>query len=280
MELGIITDSASDLSPAAAGELGVGLVPLYVQVGSARYKDWRELDPDGLYGQIRQGAHPSTEPPAIEDFIEVYERYLRHYDRLLSIHLSGETSLTVERARKAADKVAPGRIRIFDSRTVSGGLSALVYRAAECAVMGWEEEAIVAELRRIQREDAIFFSVASLEHLVRGGRLPRIGQAIGDLLGLRPILTVQDGKIRTVRAVRESAVAQNLVKQALEPLKGRRVRVTVAHADAPAEMLEEIKELTNKAGVLLDKGRVIRMGSIVTAHTGLGTLGVHAYPVA
>jgi DegV family protein with EDD domain len=280
MELGIITDSASDLSPAAAGELGVGLVPLYVQVGSARYKDWRELEPDGLYARIRQGAHPSTEPPSVGDFVEVYERYLRHYDRLLSIHLSGETSLTVERAREAADRVAPGRIRVFDSRTLSGGVSAMVYRAAECAAMGWEEEAIVAELRRIQREDAIFFSVASLEHLVRGGRLPRIGQAIGDLLGLRPILTVQDGKVKTVRAVREGTVVQNLVKQVLEPLKGKRVRVTIAHADAPSGMLEEIKDLVGKSGVLLDRGRVIRMGSIVTAHTGLGTLGLHAYPVA
>jgi DegV family protein with EDD domain len=258
----------------------VGLVPLYVQVGSARYKDWRELDPDGLYGQIRQGAHPSTEPPSVEDFIEVYGRYLRHYDRLLSIHLSGETSLTLERARAAADKIAPGRIRIFDSRTVSGGLSALVYRAAECAAMGWEEEAIVSELRRIQRESTIGFSVASLEHLVRGGRLPRIGQTIGDWLGLRPILTVQDGKIKMMRVVREGAVVQNLLKQVLEPFKGRRVRVTIAHADAPGEMLEEMKALIHKAGVLLDKGRVIRMGSIVTAHTGLGTLGVHAYPVA
>lgn len=279
MELGIVTDSASDLSPVAARELGVGLVPLYVQVGPTRFKDWRELDPDGLYGQIRQGAHPSTEPPTVEDFLEVYERHLRHFDRLLSIHLSGETSLTVERAREAADKIAPGRIRVFDSRTVSGGVSALVYRAAECAAMGWDEEAILGELRRIQREDSMFFSVASLEHLVRGGRLPKIGQAIGDLLGLRPILTVKEGKIKTVRAVRENTVAQTLVKNLLEPLKGRRVRVTVAHADAPAEMLEEIKELINKAGVTLDKGRVIRMGSIVTAHTGLGTLGLHAYPV-
>ncbi|MER3442991.1 MAG: DegV family protein [Armatimonadota bacterium] len=279
MELGIITDSASDLSPTAARELSVGLVPLYVQVGPTRFKDWRELDPDALYGQIRQGAHPSTEPPTVEDFLEVYERHLRHFDRLLSIHLSGEISLTVERAREAADKIAPGRIRVFDSRTVSGGVSALVYRATECAAMGWDEEAILGELRRIQREDSIFFSVASLEHLVRGGRLPKIGQAIGDLLGLRPILTVKEGKIKTVRAVRENAVAQVLVKNLLEPLKGRRVRVTVAHADVPAEMLEEIKELINKAGVTLDKGRVIRMGSIVTAHTGLGTLGLHAYPV-
>ncbi|MBL2928699.1 DegV family protein, partial [Klebsiella pneumoniae] len=82
--------------------------------------------------------------------------HLRHFDLLLSIHLSGETSLTVERAREAADKIAPGRIRVFDSRTVSGGVSALVYRAAECAAMGWDEEAILGELRRIQREDSMF----------------------------------------------------------------------------------------------------------------------------
>jgi fatty acid-binding protein DegV len=95
------------------------------------HKDWQELTPDALYQAMRAGAEPVTEPPSVEDFAEVYERYLQVYDRLLSLHVSGELSKTVERAREAALKVAPTRIRVVDSGMVSAGLGAMVLRAVE-----------------------------------------------------------------------------------------------------------------------------------------------------
>jgi fatty acid-binding protein DegV len=95
VDLGLVTDSAADLSPKVLQEEAVGLVPICVQFWGRRYKDWQELTPDALYQAIRAGAEPVTEPPGVEDFAEVYERYLQVYDRLLSLHVSGELSKTV-----------------------------------------------------------------------------------------------------------------------------------------------------------------------------------------
>jgi fatty acid-binding protein DegV len=76
VDLGLITDSAADLSPKVLQEEAVGLVPIYVHFLGRRYKDWQELTPDALYQAMRAGAEPVTELPGVEDFAEVYERYL------------------------------------------------------------------------------------------------------------------------------------------------------------------------------------------------------------
>ncbi len=272
-----MTDTAADLSPQVAEEAGVMLVPIYVRLGEKRFRDWVELSPDGLYQAMRQGAQPTTEPPEVEDFAEVYERALHLYDRLLSIHVSGELSKTVERAREAAQRVAPRRIRVLDSRMVSAGLGAMVLRGAEMLRQGREEEEIVAEMERIQAS-SLYFSVADLSHLARNGRLPRFGQIVGDLLGLRPILRLEGGHIRFLRVVREEGVPEALARLLREEFagSGRPLRVTLVHSEAKPEWLGELKARL-EASLRLKRGRIVRSGATVTANVGLGALAVHAY---
>jgi DegV family protein with EDD domain len=275
VDLGLITDSAADLSPKVLQEEAVGLVPIYVHFLGRRYKDWQELTPDALYQAMRAGAEPVTEPPSVEDFAEVYERYLQVYDRLLSLHVSGELSKTVERAREAALKVAPTRIRVVDSGMVSAGLGAMVLRAVEMLKGGAEEEEVVREMERMKRS-SLYFSVADLSHLARNGRLPRFGEVVGNLLGLRPILRIEKGHIRFLKVVRESAVPEALARLVLEEFRGRAARITIAHADAKGEWLEGLKRALEGA-LRLERGRITRSGATIAANVGLGALAVHAY---
>jgi degV family protein len=275
VDLGLVTDSASDLSPKVLQDEAVGLVPVYVHVGGRRYKDWQELTPDALYQAMRAGAEPVTEPPSVEDFAEVYERYLQVYDRLLSLHVSGELSKTVERAREAALKVAPTRIRVVDSGMVSAGLGAMVLRAVEMLKGGAEEEEVVREMERLKRS-SLYFSVADLSHLARNGRLPRFGEVVGNLLGLRPILRIEKGHIRFLKVARESAVPEALARLVLEEFRGRTARITIAHTDAKSEWLEGLKRALEGA-LRLERGRITRSGATIAANVGLGALAVHAY---
>ncbi|MER3450970.1 MAG: DegV family protein [Thermus sp.] len=277
MDLGLVTDTASDLSPQVAQEMGVGLVPTYVKMAGGRYKDWKELAPDALYRAIRQGAEPVTEPPSVEDFLEIYERYLQVYDRLLSIHVSGELSKTVERAREAAQRLAPNRVRVLDSRMVSAGLGAMVIRAAEMLKEGREEGEIVAELDRLSRS-SLYFSVADLSHLARNGRLPRFGEVVGNLLGLRPLLRIENGHIRFLRVVREGSVPEALAALVAREFGRRAVRITIAHSDASPDWVNGLKAALERE-VRLDRGRITRSGATITANVGLGALAVHAYAV-
>ncbi len=275
MDLGLVTDTAADLSPKLLQEEAVGLVPIYVRMGDRRYKDWQELTPDALYQAMRAGAEPVTEPPSVEDFAEVYERHLQVYDRLLSVHVSGELSKTVERAREAALKVAPTRIRVVDSGMVSAGLGAMVLRAVEMLRGGAEEEAIVRELERL-KTSSLYFSVADLSHLARNGRLPRFGEVVGNLLGLRPILRVEKGHIRFLKVARENAVPEALANLVLGEFRGRAARITIAHTDAKSEWIEGLKRSLESA-LRLERGRITRSGATIAANVGLGALAVHAY---
>ena len=255
----------------------MGLVPIYVRLAGRRYKDWQELTPEALYQAMRAGAEPVTEPPSVEDFAEVYERHLQVYDRLLSLHVSGELSKTVERAREAALRVAPTRIRVVDSGMVSAGLGAMVLRAVEMLKKGAEEEAVVREMERLKRS-SLYFSVADLSHLARNGRLPRFGEVVGNLLGLRPILRIEKGHIRFLRVAREGAVPEALARLVLEEFRGRAARITIAHSDASSEWIEGLKRGLESA-LRLERGRVTRSGATITANVGLGALAVHVYAV-
>jgi DegV family protein with EDD domain len=275
VDLGLVTDSASDLSPKVLQDEAVGLVPVYVHVGGRRYKDWQELTPDALYQAIRAGAEPVTEPPSVEDFAEVYERHLKVYDRILSIHVSGELSKTVDRARQAALQVAPTRIRVVDSGMVSAGLGAMVLRAVEMLKRGAEEEEVVREMERMKRS-SLYFSVADLSHLTRNGRLPRFGEVVGNLLGLRPILRIEKGHIRFLKVARENAVPEALAGLVLGEFRGRTARITIAHTDAKGEWLDSLKRNLESA-LRLERGRITRSGATIAANVGLGALAVHAY---
>ncbi|ADW21944.1 DegV family protein [Thermus scotoductus] len=277
VELGLVTDTAADLSPRFLEEEAVGLVPIYVHLGGRRYKDWQELTPDALYQAIRAGAEPVTEPPGVEDFAEVYERYLQIYDRVLSLHVSGELSKTVDRAREAALKVAPTRIRVVDSGMVSAGLGAMVLRAVEMLRKGAEEEAVVREWERL-KHSSLYFSVADLSHLARNGRLPRLGEVVGNLLGLRPILRIEKGHIRFLKVVREGAVPEVLARLVLEELQGKPARITIAHTDAKSEWIEGLKKSLEGA-LRLERGRITRSGATIAANVGLGAIAIHAYSI-
>lgn len=277
VELGLVTDTAADLSPKVLQEEAVGTVPIYVHLMGCKYKDWQELTPDALYQAIRAGAEPVTEPPAVEDFVEVYERHLKVYDRLLSIHVSGELSKTVERAREAALKVAPNRIRVVDSGMVSAGLGAMVLRAVEMLKKGADEEEIVREMERMKRS-SLYFSVADLSHLARNGRLPRFGEVVGNLLGLRPILRIEKGHIRFLKVARENSVPEALARLVLDEFQGRTARITIAHTDAKSEWVDGLKRALEGA-LRLERGRITRSGATIAANVGLGALAVHAYAV-
>lgn len=275
MELGLVTDTAADLSPRVLEEEAVGLVPIYVHLAGRRYKDWQELTPDALYQAMRVGAEPVTEPPGVEDFAKIYERYLQIYDRILSLHVSGELSKTVERAREAALKVAPTRIRVVDSGMVSAGLGAMVLRAVEMQKKGADEEAIVREMERLRRT-SLYFSVADLSHLARNGRLPRFEEVVGNLLGLRPILRIEKGHIRFLKVAREGAVSEVLARLVLEEFQGRVARITIAHTDAKSEWIEGLKRGLGNT-LRLERGRITRSGATIAANVGLGAIAVHAY---
>ena len=283
----LVTDSTCDLLPSFARRRAINVVPLSVVFGKTVYKDGVDLLPDEFYQMLEGGdIFPATSPPGKGEFLEVYRRLVATGD-VVSIHISGNQSMTVEHAAEAAvdgsnefaqlrleaGGVGVPEIRIIDSKSYSVGLGMLVVFASRMIERGLGVDEITDRIEDIRERVQFIFLVDTLEYLRKGGRIGQARALFGTLLGIKPILGQVDGEVVPLDKVRGGRWAQpkviELLKDRVDP--SRPVFAAVAHASAP-KWGERLKEL------LTDNLDIVEMlegeiGPVVGAHSGPGTVG-------
>jgi len=278
MRLALVTDSTSDLSQAQAEALNIAIVPLYVHFRGTTYRDWIEITPHQIFEGMRMGAEPpTTSQPSPEDFAQVYRRLLAEHDHLLSIHLSSKLSGTVHSARLAAQEF-PGRVTVIDSQAASAGVGLMVMRARELAEEGRDLGSILAEIERLKRDHLVRFTVGSLEFLQRTGRIGRAQALVGGLLGIKPILTLNQGEVDVAGRVRgEQRAEEELLEAFRKWAQGRhRIRLHLLYSadrHAPDRLEARLRQL----GLPLEAIESSEIGAVIATHAGPGTYGYYAY---
>lgn len=278
--IAVVTDSTSCLRPEDVAGWGIDIVPLDVAADGTRYRDGVDLTPGDLAALVAAGRRITTSQPAPAAFAALYEAAAgRGVDEVVSVHLSGELSGTVRAAGLAA-QLAPLPVHVVDSRSTGMGLGFAALAAAEAARGGaWgsppDGAAVAAVAEQVGRSTAAWFVVDSLEHLRRGGRLSGAAAAFGTVLGLRPVLTLRDGRIEIAERVRTRRVARDRLHQlAVDDARGRgtAVRVAVQHLGR-AEVAEELAERI-RVTLGLDEVPVREVGAVLGGHLGIGALAV------
>lgn len=281
--LAIVTDSTSDLTPAELTALDVHRVPLYVAFQGKTHKDWVEIAPKDIVAGVQAGADlPSTSQPSPEDFAAAYRSAKdAGATEILVVTISSELSGTFQSANLAA-KEAGLPVSIVDSRGASAGVGWLVREAAELRGAGTPVADIVATLDRLKADQMVLFSVGTLEYLQKGGRIGRASAFFGGLLNIRPILTLDDGKIVPAAKARgtKKAIAEivDRVKAHASAHPGALVLDFLHIQDEAAA--QTLRQAIQDAGVAFRDGRVYEIGAVIAAHTGPGTFGVYAHVVA
>ena len=281
--LAIVTDSTSDLTPADLKSLDVHRVPLYVSFQGKTHKDWIEISPKDIIAGVQAGADlPSTSQPSPEDFAAAYRSAKeRGATEILVVTISGELSGTFQSANLAA-KEAGVPVSIVDSRGASAGVGWLVRRAAELRAAGTPVADIVATLDRLKAHQMVLFSVGTLDFLQKGGRVGRASAFFGGLLNIRPILTLDDGKIVPAAKARGT-------KKAIAEIVDRVRAHAAAHQGAlsldflhiqDAEAAQTLRQAIKDAGIEFRDGQVYEIGAVIAAHVGPGTFGVYAHAIA
>jgi DegV family protein with EDD domain len=271
----IVLDSTADFPDAPERYPNFRIVPLYVRFGDESFRDYVELGPREFYDRLRTSdTTPTTSQPTPGDFLATYER-LGGYERIFSVHIAGELSGTVESARRAAEELGGDRVRVIDSRTASAAIAMLalaIERRLERGTTDEEVEALVAGYAAGAR---LLFTVDTLEFLRRGGRIGRARAMAGQLLNVKPILTITDGEVVPIKRVRGNQKAfQEFVNQfeSTAGPDGPELRVGIAHADAPereAALQELVRRTRPNASIELSTS----LGAVVGAHAGPGTVG-------
>ena len=270
----IVVDSTADFPEGPQRFPNWRVVPLYVRFGDESYRDYVELEPEVFYARLRSAAEtPSTSQPTPGDFLAAYEE-LTGYERILSLHIAGKLSGTIESARSAARLLDSDRVRTIDSESASAAIAMLGLAIQRRLEHGTSDDEVDELVARYRREAGLLFTVETLEYLARGGRIGRARAWAGELLSIKPILSIKEGEVLPVKRVRGNRKAFLEFASAFEA--GTRdvptLRVGIAHAAAP-ERAEALRKMVRHTRPAAEVELVTTLGPVVGTHAGPGTVG-------
>ena len=270
----IVLDSTADFPAAPDRFPNMRVVPLYVRFGEESYRDYVELGPDEFYDRLRTVSElPTTSQPTPQDFLAVYEQ-LAGYDRILSLHIASNLSGTYASAGLAAEELGGDRVRLLDSRTASAAIAMLALAIQRRLERSTTDEEIEALVERYARDTGLLFTVDTLEFLAKGGRIGRARALAGQLLNVKPVLTITDGEVVPLTRVRGwgKAMAEFEKRFTEATTDSPGLRVGIAHAQAP-DRVEALEELVRRVRPQADIEHVTSLGAVVGTHAGPGTVG-------
>jgi DegV family protein with EDD domain len=269
----IVLDSTADFPEAPKRFLNWRVVPLYVLFGDQSYRDYVELAPEEFYARLRTSeALPTTSQPTPGDFLETYEE-LGAYERIYSLHLSSVLSGTYQSATTAAATLGDDKVRVVDSETASAAIALLGLAIQRRLDHGTTDEELDALIERFKDEAHLIFTVDTLEFLRRGGRIGRASAWAGQLLHVKPILTIEREVIPLKRVRGNQKAMQEFVKAFTSTTEDvPTLKVGIAHADAP-ERAEQLRKMVRHERPEAEIELITTLGAVVGTHAGPGTVG-------
>ena len=218
MTVRIITDSASDIVDSNEPQLTV--LPLGITFGSTTYRDGVDLSHRRFYELLVEGDElPKTSQVTPYEFAAAMRAAREAGEEVVAITVSSELSGTYESAVAAASEVGGG-VRVVDSRNVCVGERVLVEYALRLVREGAGANEVVSALERVRGDVAVVALLDTLEYLRRGGRVPAAAAAVGQLLAIKPVVAVEDGKVVLLGKARGSRNGRNLLTQQVERAGG------------------------------------------------------------
>lgn len=271
----IVLDSTADFPDAPERFPNFRVVPLYVRFGDESFRDYVEIDPTTFYERLQASAElPTTSQPTPGDFLAVYEELAPHYEHILSLQLSSTLSGTFQSAQTAAEMLGGGKVRVIDTRTVSASLALMAVGVQQRLEAGTTDEEVDAFVARYQREHRLLFTVNTLEYLARGGRIGKAAAFAGNLLNVKPILTLRDGEVIPLKRVRGNQKAFEEFRTLFESTStdSPSLKIGIAHAAAP-ERLAALRELVERVRPQAEIQIATQLGAVIGTHAGPGTIG-------
>lgn len=279
----VVTDTTQYAPQQLLDEHGIHTVSLYVNEGGKATRESDLGDFSAFYERLRTATElPTTSQPSIGDFLEVYEPLAGAGHDIVSVHLAGGISGTVESARQAAQELMSAnpqrRVEVIDSRKACGALTLAALAGSAVARAGGDVDAVAARVREACETVRLWFAVDTLEYLRRGGRIGAAQAWMGGALKIKPILTV-DGEITPVERVRTSGRA---FERMVEFLRSQQ-------ADGHDAWIVQHIQAPDVAERLVAAGRdvfgceplmVSEIGPVIGAHVGPGLLGVGGGPAS
>ncbi len=275
-EIAIVTDSVSDLTLEDIKDLPIKIVPLKLDIKGEIYKDGLEISKQQFWHyMIDEKIVIKTSQPAPQEISNVYNKlFERGYKKIISIHLSGKLSGTLQAARVAKSLTnRENDIELVDSMGASLLQGILVLEAAKKAKKKESFNSIINWANNYKNKGKLLIIIPELTYLERGGRIGKASSAIGGLLKMKPILTVTQGEVTIEKKVLGEHNAQKYIeKYVKDESKKQSLIMCTAWGGTPTE-LESLTKVQNE---ILKESKI--HGAILNREIG-GVIGAHAGPI-
>jgi DegV family protein with EDD domain len=278
MTIKIVTDSLCDLPLAVALSHGITVVPAYINVNGQSYLDGIELTRENFYESLPgYDPLPTTSVPGMDVFLQTYHRLAAEgVSDIISIHVASTLSNMADVATLAAKEIqitSAGQVavHIVDSGQLSLGQGYMALAAAEAAAAGAEINEVLALIRNLMPRTYVFAALDTMEYLRRSGRVSRLVAGVGNLLQIKPIIIVHEGKIAMERARTMRGAIQRLLER-LNGL-GRFDQLSMVHSND----LCRVEELRASIQHLFPPGKpsyCVEVTPTIGTHIGPGAVGV------
>ncbi len=272
MAVSVVTDSVASIPAQTSRELGIEVVSLWINDGERHEAD-SDIDLPEFYRRLADmRVLPTSSQPSLESMVNAFTEAVQRGADVLGVFISEKMSGTVESARLAAqmvlEKFPSARIEIVDSRSNSMQEGLCAVAAAQAAMAGETLDRCVSAARDTISRTRYLFTPATLEYLQRGGRIGTASALLGNLLQIRPILTVADGQTTTFAKVRtQSRALTEIARTFAEDVRDHGLEYVVVHYigdKAPAEQFaRELVEPVAGAPV-----QVVPVSAVVGLHVG------------
>jgi len=274
-KVAIVTDSTGYIPQELIDQYKIPVAPLVVIWGEETLRDDIDIKPVEFYNRLKTAkVMPSTSQPPIPDFEKIFGRLHEEGYEILAILISSFLSGTIASAEQAKKNLPEAAIEIFDSLSTAMELGFQVLAAARAAADGASMAECLATVEKAQNNSGIIFAVDTLEFLHRGGRIGGGSRYLGTVLQLKPLLTIEEGKIDALERVRTKKKAHaRLSDIVVERLAGKpNIRLATLNADAA----EDANILLEKTCERLDVVEKIHseVSPVIGTHVGPGTVGM------
>ncbi len=280
MKVAIITDSNSGITQEEGKQLGIRIVPMPFMINGEEYLEDITLTQQEFYAKLGEGSDISTSQPSPESIMALWDEVLEEYDEIVHIPMSSGLSGSCQTAMMLAEDY-DGKVEVVNNQRISVTQRQSALDAKELAAKGMCAAKIKEKLEAVKFDSSIYITLDTLKYLKKGGRITPAAAALGTLLRLKPVLTVQGEKLDAFAKARTMKQAKSMMVAAITKdleerfgdRTGKNVHLEVAHTDNQEEADEfakELRELFPATGEIV----IAPLSLSVSCHIGPGSLAV------
>ncbi len=281
MKIAVVTDSNSGITQAQGKELGIRVLPMPFMIDGKEYMEDISLTQREFYEKMAEDLDISTSQPSPDSIVELWDGLLEEYDEIVHIPMSSGLSGSCQTALMLAEDY-DGRVQVVNNHQISVTQRQSALDALTMVERGMSALEIREELERTSHNSTIYITVDTLKYLKKGGRITPAAAALGTLLRLKPVLTIQGEKLDAFAKARTMKQAKAMMISAIQhdletrwnDREGKNTHLEIAHSnsgEAALQLKEELQEIFPDTDIYIDP-----LSLSVACHIGPGGLAIAA----